>query len=118
MEHKHALIKGFIKTPPNEAQLKEWLTFLVQSIDMKIMMGPYVQYLDVEGNRGVTGVVVIETSHCSVHIWDEQSPALIQMDVYSCKEFDPHKIINCLLRFGLESYDILTVDRNEKLRVI
>lgn len=81
-------------------------------------MGPYSKYLDVEGNRGVTGIVVIETSHISFHCWDEVSPALIQMDVYSCKNFDPNRVINALLKFGLESYDILNIDRNNELKVI
>ena len=35
---------------------------------------------------------MIETSHIAVHVWDEPVPAMMQLDVYSCAEFDPYKI--------------------------
>ena len=55
-------------------------------------MGPYVKYCTMEGNRGFTGIAVIETSHNAIHVWDEPVPALMQIDVYSCAEFAPYKI--------------------------
>ena len=27
-----------------------------------------------EGNRGITGIAVIETSHIAIHVWDEFNP--------------------------------------------
>ena len=61
---------------------------------MKIFMGPYVKYCSMPGNRGITAVAIIETSHIAMHIWDEVNPALMQFDVYSCGEFDVEKICN------------------------
>ena len=55
-------------------------------------MGPYVKYCKVEGNRGITGIAVIETSHIAIHVWDEPNPSLMQIDVYSCAEFDVDEI--------------------------
>ena len=55
-------------------------------------MGPYVKYCKMEGNRGITGIAVIETSHIAIHVWDEPNPALMQIDVYSCAEFDVDQI--------------------------
>ena len=55
-------------------------------------MGPYVKYCNMPGNRGITAVAIIETSHIAMHIWDEPKPALMQMDVYSCGEFDVTQI--------------------------
>ena len=46
-----------------------------------------------EGNRGLTAVVMIETSHIAIHIWDETSPALVQCDVYSCAEFSSNEVL-------------------------
>ena len=60
---------------------------------MKIIKGPYVSYVSKEGNRGVTGVVMIETSHIAIHIWDETTPALVQCDVYSCAEFSSNEVL-------------------------
>jgi S-adenosylmethionine/arginine decarboxylase-like enzyme len=61
---------------------------------MEICQGPITAYVDVPGNKGLTGVVIIETSHIAVHIWDEVNPGLLQMDVYSCADFDPQQIFD------------------------
>jgi len=37
-------------------------------------------------------MAVIETSHIVMHVWDEVSPALIQLDIYSCGDFDEHDV--------------------------
>ena len=57
-------------------------------IDMKTIKGPFASYVNNIGNRGITGFVMIETSHIAIHIWDEPDPALVQFDVYSCADFD------------------------------
>ena len=45
-----------------------------------------------EGNKGLTVMAVIETSHVVMHVWDEVNPALIQLDIYSCGDFDEHDV--------------------------
>jgi len=37
-------------------------------------------------------MAVIETSHIVMHVWDEPNPALIQLDIYSCGDFDEHDV--------------------------
>ena len=87
--HKHLIIRAeAVKPPTDEDQLTEWLKEFIGSINMKVMMGPYVKYCSMEGNRGITGIAVIETSHIVMHVWDEPNPALIQFDVYSCGDFN------------------------------
>ena len=91
--HKHLIIRAeAVKPPTDEEQLKEWMTEFVESINMKIFMGPYVKYCEMPGNKGITAVAVIETSHIAMHVWDEPAPALMQFDVYSCANFDVEKI--------------------------
>ena len=91
--HKHLIIRAEAnRVPTDEEQLQHWMKNFIDSIDMKILMGPYVKYCTMEGNRGITGIAVIETSHITIHVWDEPVPALMQIDVYSCAEFDPYKI--------------------------
>ena len=75
-----------------EKYLTDWLHEFIKSIDMKVLMGPYVIYHNVPGNRGITGAAIIETSHIVIHVWDEPNPALMQFDVYSCGEFNPEII--------------------------
>ncbi len=55
---------------------------------MNVLSGPHVAHVDTPGNRGLTGVAIIETSHVAVHIWDEASPALVQLDFYTCGTLD------------------------------
>ena len=93
--HKHLIVRAEVSRPPmDEEQLTEWMKEFVESINMKIFMGPYVKYCSMPGNRGITAVAIIETSHIAMHIWDAVTPALMQFDVYSCGEFDVDKICN------------------------
>lgn len=85
LEHKHLIIRAEVLNPPtDEIWLKTWLIQLVEKIGMKVCRGPITAYVDMPGNKGVTGVVIIETSHIAIHIWDENNPALVQLDVYTC----------------------------------
>ena len=105
--HKHLIIRAEAnKVPTDEEILIHWLKEFIDFIGMKILMGPYVKYCKMEGNRGITGIAVIETSHIAIHIWDEPVPALIQMDVYSCANFDPYKIANKIK----EDFDVVKID--------
>ena len=93
--HKHLIIRAeAMQAPTKEEKLKKWFEEFIRSIDMKIFMGPYVKYCDMPGNRGITAVAIIETSHIAMHIWDEVNPALMQFDVYSCSELDVENICN------------------------
>ena len=40
----------------------------------------------------MTSVAIIETSHIALHIWDEVNPGLLQLDVYSCANFNPQDV--------------------------
>ena len=82
-------------------------------------MGPYVKYCDTPGNRGITGVAVIETSHIALHVWDETEPAIMQFDVYSCSEFDPYKIADKLQAdFDVVKLDYKYLNRETELKPI
>ena len=91
--HKHLIIRAeAMQAPTEEEKLKKWFEEFIRSIDMKIFMGPYVKYCNMPGNRGITAVAIIETSHIAMHIWDEVNPALMQFDVYSCGELNVENI--------------------------
>ena len=89
LEHKHLIIRAEISNPPKcEETINAWMLKLVDTIGMKILMGPYSVYSNMEGNRGITAVTIIETSHIALHVWDEASPALMQLDLYTCSSLD------------------------------
>jgi S-adenosylmethionine/arginine decarboxylase-like enzyme len=89
LEHKHLIIRAEVSNPPkDEHWLQVWLVTLVDKIGMKVCRGPVTAYVDMPGNEGLTGVVVIETSHIAIHVWDAINPALVQLDVYTCGFLD------------------------------
>ena len=100
LKHKHLLIRAEVQNPPkNEEETISWMRKLIKTIDMNILAGPYSSQVSKKGNKGLSGVAIIATSHISIHTWDEQEPALIQLDVYSCKEFKKSDVIDCLDEF-------------------
>ena len=115
--HKHLIIRAEVNHPiTSEKELRKWLRNLVKKIDMKIIKGPYAAYVSKEGNRGITGVVMIETSHISIHIWDEESPALVQCDVYSCAEFSSNEVLAEFVSMDVVKIDHILLDRKTSIR--
>lgn len=95
--HKHLLVRAEVKAPiVNKNKAIKFLRTLIKSINMKAMYGPTASYCKMKGNRGVTAFAIIETSHIAMHIWDEVDPALVQLDVYSCADMDPNKVIKII----------------------
>lgn len=115
--HKHLIVRAeAVKPPMEEKFLTEWLKDFIESINMKVLMGPYVKYHNVPGNRGITGAAIIETSHIVMHVWDEPNPALMQFDVYSCGEFDPEEICKKIQNdFDVVKIDYKFLDREHDL---
>ena len=118
--HKHLIVRAEAINPPmDEEFLRRWLEEFISEIGMKVMMGPYVKYSNMVGNRGITGAAIIETSHIVMHVWDEVSPALMQFDVYSCGEFDPETICNKITKdFVVERLNYKFLDRENDLKEI
>jgi S-adenosylmethionine/arginine decarboxylase-like enzyme len=111
--HKHLLVNAKVTNPvKSEAQGIEFLTNLVEKIDMKIIKGPFASYVNKEGNRGLTGIVMIETSHIAFHIWDEVRPGLVQFDLYTCGELDLQKVLSIFKEtFEVSSLEYILFDR-------
>jgi S-adenosylmethionine/arginine decarboxylase-like enzyme len=118
--HKHLIVRAEAINPPmDEEFLRRWLEEFISEIGMKVMMGPYVKYSNMVGNRGITGAAIIETSHIVMHVWDEVSPALMQFDVYSCGEFDPETICNKITKdFVVEKLNYKFLNRENDLKEI
>lgn len=111
--HNQLLLNGRVTKPfVDPADAIAWLEGLVGRIGMKIVQGPYASYVDVPGNRGVTGAVIIETSHIAFHIWDEEDPALLQFDLYTCSTLDVALVLRELQEvLGLVNYEYLILER-------
>ena len=116
--HKHLIIRAEVNRPiTNEKAIKKWLRNVVKKIDMKIIKGPYASYVQKEGNRGLTGVIMIETSHIAMHVWDEDRPALVQCDVYSCAEFSSNEVLAEFISMDVVTIDKILLDRADTLKI-
>ena len=115
--HKHLIVRAEVNKPMvcPEKVSKEWMPALIDRIGMKILMGPYAVYSDIEGNRGLTAATIIETSHIVMHIWDEQSPAMVQLDVYTCGPLDPYNVVESLKEMDPVHIDMKYLDREHDL---
>ena len=97
LEHKHIIIRAEVSVPITKRNKAiKFLNRIIKAIGMKAMYGPTATYCKMSGNRGVTAFAIIETSHIALHIWDEVNPALVQLDVYSCSDFEPKKVLDIL----------------------
>lgn len=118
--HKHLLLRGKILNPPTNLQkIEKWLESFVESIGMKVIAGPFARYVEAEGNKGLTAAVMIETSHIAFHIWDEQDPALIQFDLYTCSELNVQTTLQTLeAYFDFDDYEFIVFDREHGFKLI
>lgn len=100
--HKHILVTAKVNSPTKDPQvIEKWLSDLVEKVNMEIFLPPVAKYCDDPNNAGVTGVVVITTSHASIHLWDH---GLLQMDLYSCKHFDELAVVEHVK----ENFDVVS----------
>ena len=118
-QHKHLIVRADIGWCPQEEDLNkisDWIRNLIRKIDMQLLAGPYTTYVNEKDNKGMTSVAIIETSHIALHIWDEVKPGLMQLDVYSCADFNPQDIfdmVNALFKTVKIEYKFL--DREKEL---
>lgn len=113
IQHKHLLLNATVRKPIyKEEDAINFLTELVESINMKIIKGPFAHYVEAEGNRGMTAIVMIETSHIAFHIWDEKDPAELKFDLYTCGSLDAAQVLQILdKQFGLSAVEWMVLDR-------
>ncbi len=90
-----------------EQELKYFLYSLVKEIDMQVLIDPVTKFSHAQAWTGLIGII---TSHISFHYWTIEQ--YVQMDIYSCKEFDINKAKEFLDKFWLASEQkVLFVNR-------
>jgi len=118
-KHKHLIVRADIGWSPKEDDLNkvsDWIRSLIKKIQMKLLAGPYTTYVNELGNKGMTSVAIIETSHIALHIWDETNPGLMQLDVYSCADFTPQDVFDEVEEmFDTKKIEYKFLDREKEL---
>ena len=108
--HKHLLVSGKLsRIFRDPRELEKVLDELVSVVNMKIFMPAKAEYCYDAGNEGVTGIVVITTSHASIHIWETGE---FHFDLYSCKDFQVSDVLTFLEKyFEFKNYEYMVIDR-------
>jgi S-adenosylmethionine/arginine decarboxylase-like enzyme len=98
-KHKHLRVRAYVNNPLyDQSQIENWIRSLcLNGIDMNIMSGPHYYYAQSEINKGWTATAIIEFSHISLHIWENEG--LVEFDVFSCKDFDTRKVMEFIKQF-------------------
>jgi S-adenosylmethionine/arginine decarboxylase-like enzyme len=118
MEHRHIIIRAEVNNPPTDIRkIKKWIKKLILSIGMKRLGQPIAVYCNKEGNRGLTCVSCIETSHIAMHSWDETSPSIVQLDVYTCSTLDKEVVFKYLNEFDPINLSYAILDRKNLIKV-
>lgn len=82
-------------------KIREFLEEVVKRVNMSILEGPIIAEGQPE-NPGVTGIVIIDFSHISIHTFTKFNEALI--DIFSCKFFERNPIVDyCTKYFGADA---------------
>lgn len=78
--------------------VRELLVSLVSKLGMRPLGEPIVHDVAIdldklhvepfEDEGGVTGIIVLSTSHCSIHTWPARENPMFVLDVYSCRDFN------------------------------
>lgn len=79
---------------PNHSEIYDLLENIVKAVKMNALIPPYI-VKGAEYNSGLTGFVIIETSHIAIHTFEETK--FVAFDIYSCKNFDENKVIKLLV---------------------
>lgn len=81
-------------------KIHEFLTEVVKKVHMHILKGPLISP-GIPENPGISGVILVDFSHISVHTFIRHNEALI--DVFSCKPFERNPMVDyCCEFFGAE----------------
>lgn len=112
--HKHLLVDATLNKPPTDPRaVEDWLRRLVKAVDMEIFIEPQAKYCDDPTNAGVTGFVVITTSHASLHVWSEEYQPFAKFDLYSCREFNVNDFLDMIKEFDPVTVSYTVIDRSD-----
>ena len=119
VEHKHLMAIAESSNPPKDVgKICSWMKKLVHDLGMVVLIKPKARYCDTVGNRGLTCICAIETSHIVLHAWDEGEIGLIQLDVYTCAELNTDVVWNSLKQFETSNIKYKFYDRKNNFTLL
>lgn len=107
----HLIIDGVVERMPSESEIRTLLSEMPAAIGMHVLDGPHIVKGDPH-NPGWTGFVIIDTSHISIHTFDEGQK--VSMDAFSCRSFSKDAALAYIkerITFVPESMNVKFVER-------
>jgi len=111
--HHHLLVNATFEETPfvTDTFCEYWLQEIIDAIEMCPLYGPLGLRCENEYNKGYSAFAIIDTSHLSLHSWEEITPNLLQLDVYSCKAFDKNIVLDIVKKLKPLSLKYKFLDR-------
>ena len=104
--HHHLIYQVYVNPQFGQGSQELFLGFfndLLTEIGMECLIPPQIKLSHQNAWTGIMGII---TSHIAFHYFVDD--AYVQLDIYSCKEFDRKKTIRFLNKFW-NSYDVKTL---------
>ena len=67
---------------------------------MDLLYEPVSVKCNEPNNEGISAFCLITTSHIALHSWEKSDPNLVQLDIYSCKNFSQSLILEEFRKFN------------------
>ena len=106
-KHIKILGKTYSDTISDETLLKYLVEEIITSIDMRPLAQPLCVNVPLEIDKlgavpfedegGISVIRMLSTSHISLHCWPLRNE--FHLDIYSCREFNPEKILVVLTKY-------------------
>ncbi|HBL52146.1 MAG: hypothetical protein A3D24_01110 [Candidatus Blackburnbacteria bacterium RIFCSPHIGHO2_02_FULL_39_13] len=97
-QKRYHIIVDVENCPPEKVNdttfVKNFLEKLPEKIGMSILYGPVVME-GIPKNPGLSGFLIIDYSHISIHTFASTNEFLI--DIFSCKPYDQDTVVNFFL---------------------
>src|SRR6266542_1749212 len=112
---KHVMIDLYGCSPSlltNEALLHQVLDEYPEHIGMEKVSPVFLQDVQTSSplDEGMSGFVIIATSHVSLHAWPHYG--MVNIDIFSCEEFSTEKVVRFAMRmFQAKDVEVHTVER-------
>lgn len=105
--------------------IREFLIATVEKLGMRMLGAPVIHDVEIdiaklgaepfEDEGGVTGFVVLSTSHCSIHTWPAREKPEFVLDLYSCRDFSVETMTS-FVREALGATALHITDVSDSLR--
>jgi len=83
IKHYHLLYYAKVEEEKTKLQLNQFFKGILNELNMQCLIKPQLAFSHL---KAWTGIMGITTSHISFHYWTKEN--YVQVDIYSCKEFD------------------------------